>query len=88
MANHKSAAKRARQDLRRRSRNLMIKKAVRTEEKKLRLAIDSKNLDDAQKLLTLLASKFGKATQKGIYHANTMARKISRLSKQVHQISK
>ena len=87
MANHKSAAKRARQDLKKQARNLSTKRAVRTAEKKLRVAIGEKNAESAQTLLKVYVSKLGKAAQKGIYHARTAARKVSRLSSDVHQIS-
>ena len=77
MANHKSAAKRARQSLKIRARNLSTKRAVRTVEKQLRDAITDKKGEDAQKLLTAFSSKIGKAARKGVYHAKTASRKIS-----------
>ena len=82
MANHKSAAKRARQSVKRKNHNLGIKSATRTIEKRLRLAISDKKVDDAKKLLVDFSSSIDKATQKGIYHANKAARSVSRLSKQ------
>jgi len=88
LANHKSAKKRARQTITKTARNSQTKKTIRTFEKKLRVAIKEKKTEDAQKLLVSYTSKIGKATQKGIYHMNNAARKIGRLSKQVHSISK
>ncbi len=88
MANHKSAAKRARQSLKIRARNLSTKKAVRTVEKGLLSAISEKKSDDAQKLLRAFASKIDKAAKKGVFHARTASRKIGRLSVQVQIISK
>tara|TARA_Y100000817_G_scaffold117367_1_gene92034 strand:- start:518 stop:826 length:309 start_codon:yes stop_codon:yes gene_type:complete len=84
LANHKSAAKRARQEIRRTARNSNTKSAVRTAEKKLRLALKENKADEAKTLLVAYTSSMGKAAQKGIYHAKTAARKISRLASQVH----
>ncbi|MCH2533805.1 MAG: 30S ribosomal protein S20 [Bdellovibrionales bacterium] len=88
MANHKSAEKRARQSLKLRARRLSVKRKVRSEEKKLSTAIEQKDIDTAQNLLTSFMSKLGKAAQKGIYSKETAARKISRLSKKLHTASK
>ena len=83
MANHKSAKKRARQDVKKGERNLATKRAVRTAEKKLRIAISAKETEKAQELFRTFSSKMGKAAQKGIYHAKTASRKISRLALQM-----
>ena len=88
MANHKSAAKRARQSIRKNERNATTKKTIRTIEKSLRKAIDNKATDEAQSLLLRFTSKVGKAAQKGILHKNNASRKISRLSKSFSNISK
>lgn len=86
MANHKSAKKRARQDVKCCRRNKETKGAVRTFEKKLMAAISSGDRDQASKLLITFNSAIGKASQKGIYHARNAARKISRLSKRIHNM--
>ena len=86
MANHKSAKKRARQDIKRRHRNKQTKSTVRTFEKQLTTAISSKDKDKASQLLTTFTRAIDKASQKGVYHAKNAARKISRLSKRVHSI--
>ncbi|MBT4760330.1 MAG: 30S ribosomal protein S20 [Bdellovibrionaceae bacterium] len=88
MANHKSAKKRARQTITKTLRSSQAKKSVRTAEKKLRTAITDKNTDEAKTLLTSFVSKMSKAAQKGYYHANTLSRKVGRLSQQVSGISK
>lgn len=80
MANIVSAKKRARQSLVRRDRNQQMKKAVRNLEKKVRTAIAAKDKDSAVTLLRDYSSAMGKAAQKGKYHVNTAARKISRLT--------
>ena len=86
MANHKSAAKRARQSVRRNAVNSKTMGEVRTFEKKLRSAIGKKDKTESQKLLITFKSKIGKAAQKGRVHLKTAARKISRLSRQVSSI--
>ncbi len=83
LANHKSAAKRARQELRRTARNSQTKSTVRTAEKKLRLAITENKIDSTKDLLKAYISKVAKMASKGIIHKNQAARKISRLSSQV-----
>ena len=88
MANHKSAAKRARQTTRKTARNANTKATVRTFEKKINKAVASKNSEEAQSLLTSYVSKITKAAQKGIIHANTAARKTSRVAKRVNAIAK
>ena len=85
MANIKSAAKKARQAIVRRDRNQQAKKAVRSLEKKVRLAAAAKKSDETKSLLTEYASKMGKAAQKGMYHANTASRKVSRLAQFVNK---
>ena len=88
MANHKSAEKRMRQTIRKTERKSQTRMTVRTFEKKLRKAINDKDATVAQELLVSYSSKMGKAAQKGLYHANTAARKIGRLAKAVNIISK
>lgn len=88
MANHKSAAKRARQNLRKTGRNTATKSGVRSFERKLRQAIASKNAKDAQTALVEYMSKAGKAAQKGVMNVKAASRKISRLSAQVSQLAK
>lgn len=83
MANHKSAAKRARQTLRTTQRNSQRKSSIRSAEKSLLSAIAGNKTEEAQTLLKDYISKMDKGAKKGIYHANTAARKISRLSKKV-----
>ncbi|MAE73566.1 MAG: 30S ribosomal protein S20 [Bdellovibrionaceae bacterium] len=86
MANHKSAAKRARQDIKKSATNAKTRSQVRTFEKKLLKAIASEDSATAKTLLVGFSSKMGKAAQKGVFHANTAARKISRLATQVSRL--
>lgn len=86
MANHKSAAKRARQSVKKAARNTATKSGVRTFEKKLRTAISAQNKDEAATALKEFSSKIAKAAQKGVIRTQTAARKISRLATQVSKI--
>ncbi len=83
MANHKSAAKKARMSVRRSAINSKTMGGVRTVEKILLKAISGKKADEAAKALVMYMSKMGKAAQKGRIHFSTASRKISRLSKAV-----
>ncbi len=82
MANHKSAAKRARQSVKRNQRNTTALSSVRTFERKLRTAIAAGDKKGAQDALRAYMSKVSKAATKGVMHAKTAARKLSRLSEQ------
>ena len=88
MANHKSAAKRARQSLRRRTTNTRTISALRTAEKKLRTAMEGKKLDEAKTLLQNYSSLVDRAAQKGRVHVKLAARKIGRLASQVASLGK
>ncbi len=88
MANHKSAAKRARQSEKIATRNLSIKRSVRTFEKKLLQAITKKEAEPANTALKEYMSKMDKASKRGVFHAKTAARKVSRLSTRVAQLNK
>lgn len=87
MANHKSAAKRARQSEKIAAVNSRNKSSVRTAEKSLKKALAEKNADAAKKALVNFSSRMDKATQKGVFHPKTASRKVSRLSKQVNALA-
>lgn len=86
MANHKSAAKRARGSQRRNVINSRTLAGVRTIEKKVRAAITAKKKDEGQAALVEFMSVVGKAAQKGRVHTSTASRKIARLSKAVNAL--
>lgn len=83
MATHKSAEKRARQAVRRNTRNSQIIGAVRTAEKKVRTAIAGGDKTQAATLLNTYMSKITKAATKGVLHTKTASRKVSRLTERV-----
>lgn len=87
MANHKSAAKRARQSLRKNTVNSQRKSTVRTWEKKLRAAIAEKKTEDAITLLKTYTTAVYKAAKNKVFHKNLASRKVSRLSSQVNSLN-
>ncbi len=85
MAQHKSAAKRARQAVKKNTINSNRKSKVRTGEKSLLVALKSKDVKAVQELLSHYTSQMMKAAQKGVFNKATASRKIARLSAQVHK---
>ena len=83
MANHKSAEKRARQNVKRRLRNKSVKTRIKHVTKGVRLAAGEATKDTASELKSV-QSMIDKAAKKGVIHKRTAARKISRLTKLVN----
>lgn len=86
MANHKSALKRARQNVNRRDRNRAVKTRIKNVVKGIRNAV-SENSETAAQDLNTAKSVIAKAAKKGVIHKKTASRKISRLSKLVNTLS-
>ena len=86
MATHLSAIKRARQDEKRRLRTLHIKTTVKSAIKKVRSAIEGKDVEGARKALLQAIPLIQRAHSKGAFHKNTSARKISRLTREVNAL--
>jgi len=87
MANIKSAKKRILVTKKKEMRNKSIKSKVKTLVKKVEAAIEAGDQAAAKEALTLATSKISKAANKGIYHKNTAARKISRLTVAVNKMA-
>ena len=85
MANIKSAKKRILVNQKKAARNKSIKSSVKTQIKKVYAAAEGGDVEAMDKELSKLKSTMGKAQQKGVYKKNTMARKISRVSKDVNK---
>ena len=81
MANIKSAKKRILVNRTKAARNKSIKSAVKTAVKKVDAAVALKDKEAASSALVEAISTIDKAASKGVYHKNTAARKVSRLSK-------
>lgn len=80
MPNTKSAKKRHRQSLDRRTRNRAAKSVLKTLVKKVRGALESGDLAAAQEGYQALVKKFDQTASRGIIHRNAAARVKSRLS--------
>ena len=87
MANHKSAAKRARQTIKKNALNTRTKAGVRTIEKKVRTAVSAGDKETALKALIAFSSRVDKAAKKGLFHKNTASRKVSRLSSLINTLN-
>ncbi len=85
MPNIKSAKKRAIQAEKRRESNLARRTAIKTVAKKVILALEQNDLAQAKELLKDVNAKLARAKGKGLIHANTAARKMSRLASRVAQ---
>lgn len=80
MPNTKSAAKRLRQNINRRLRNRSVKRAVRTQCRKVITAIEQGNADLARAEFRSAAKKLDQAAAKGVIHRNAAARHKARLA--------
>ena len=80
MANHKSALKRHRQSLKLRARNRAYKTRIKNVVKDVRVAIEAKDLEQAQVALKAATSVLDKAATKKILHWRNAARRVSRLN--------
>ena len=83
MANHASALKRARQNLKRNTRNRAYRTRVRNVVKQVRQAVAAGDAEAAQAALQQAVPVIDKAAGKGVLHRKNASRKISRLSRQV-----
>ena len=87
MANIKSAKKRIRVIDKKTARNRRIKGHLKAILKNFEAAIEAGNKAEAEAALQVAISEISKAASKGIYHKNTAARKISRLTVAVNKIA-
>ncbi len=86
MPNIKSAKKRLKQSLVRRTRNRSAKKSIHTSCKKVVAAVDSGNLEQAEADLRAAAKLLDKSAAKNVIHRNAAARKKSRLSAKLKKL--
>ncbi len=86
MANIKSAKKRIKVINKKTLRNKMIKSQVKTEMKKVIVAVNASDKEAASASLKNAVSAIDRAYSKGIYHKNAVARKKSSLTKLVNSL--
>ena len=87
MANIKSAKKRILVERRNAERNKAIRSKVKTAIKKVDAAVAANDKAAAEAALPVAIAEISKATSKGIYHKNTAARKVSRITKAVNTLA-
>ncbi len=87
MANTASARKRIRQTAKRTERNAARKSRMRTFVKKVETAISSGNKEQAAAALREAQPEMQRAAGKGVIHANTVSRKLSRMSARIKSLS-
>jgi len=86
MANSPQAKKRARQNEKRHEINKARRSRIRTFLRKVEEAIASGDKDAAGSALKAAQPELMRGVTKGVYHKNTVARKMSRLSARVKAI--
>ncbi|MDE0210612.1 MAG: 30S ribosomal protein S20 [Boseongicola sp.] len=83
MANSPQSKKRARQNVRRQAVNKARRSRIRTHLRKVENAIASGDKEAARDELRAAQPELMRGVTKGIYHKNTVARKISRFASRV-----
>ena len=87
MANIKSAKKRILVIETKTLRNKTIKSKIKTLVKKVELAVAENDKAAAEAALKVATSEISKAASKGVFHKNTAATKISRLTLAVNKLA-
>lgn len=88
MAQIKSQMKRIETNEKARQRNVAIRSRIATESKKVRVAVEAKDLAKAEEALKVALRLIDKSVTDGVYSRNTAARKKSSLSKLVNSLKK
>ena len=87
MANHKSAAKKARRDAEARLRNRSNRSELKTAVKKFLVAVSTGSKTDAAALLPTTLGVVDRAVRKGVIHKNAANRAKSRLTLKVNALA-
>lgn len=85
MPNTKSAKRRLRQSLERRTRNRAVKSTLRTVLRRFREAVSTGQTDAAASMLPQLSKAYDQAAAKGVVHANKAARMKSRAAASIRR---
>ncbi|MCR5797955.1 MAG: 30S ribosomal protein S20 [Eubacterium sp.] len=86
LANIKSAKKRILVSQKKTAINKSIRSKVKTSIKKVEAAVAAKDKAAAEEALKVAIKDIDKAAQKGVYHKNNAARKVSRLTLAVNKL--
>lgn len=87
MPNIKSQIKRVKTNEKARNRNAHFKSMVRTQIKKVRLAISANDVELAKTEYTKVVSLLDKAAQRGVFHPNKAARHKSALARDINALA-
>lgn len=87
MKKNKSAIKKSIQGEKNRLRNAHVKSTMKTTIKKVLQALEGKDGGGVQQAFKTAVTCIDTAASKGVIHKNNAARRVSRLSKKVHQFS-
>lgn len=87
MANHASAAKRARQSEKRRLVNRARKGAMRTAIKRVLAAVEAGDAEAAKAALDRAVPLIDRAGRKGVIHRKQASRRVSRLTARVKALA-
>ena len=87
MAHSKSSKKRVFIGEKNAARNKSIKSRVKTFVKKVLIAVEAKNVDEAKAALQVAYKELDKAVTKGVLKKNTASRKKSRLTLKVNALA-
>lgn len=88
MPTHKSAAKRVKQNEKRRLRNRHVVSTLRTLLKKARGSVEKKDTAGAEATVPAAIRALSRAADKGVIHRNQASRKIGRLMKAANAAAK
>ena len=87
MANHSASKKSIRQNEKNRDANRQRVSRIRTFMKKVDVAIGSKDKAEAEKAFKVAMPEMMRGTTKGVMHAKTVARKLSRFSAKIKALA-
>ncbi len=87
MANIKSAKKRILVSQIKTERNKAVRSKIKTLSKKVEAAVEAGDKAVAADALKVASTEIDKACSKGVYHKNTAARKVSRLTNLVNAMN-
>ncbi len=85
MPNIKSAAKRARQNVKREESNRRVKSLLKTSIRRFEEALQGDDREETRQMLYDAVRRIDKAAAKGIIHKNNAARKKSSLSRRYNK---
>ena len=87
MADHKSALKRNRQNMKRNERNKVGRTHIKNAIKDALAEVSAESNDGAQSALKMASRAISKAASKGAIHKRAASRKIAGLARKAHQVS-